>query len=328
MPSCTGHRPALRAPIRPAAAILSLGILLAGCGEFGAGSGNAGAGPTMVRAVVVDQPVGTDPAAEGDSGDPGGDPAASSSTGKNARGESGATDTPRPPTPVAMDNAGFATELASTAGYLKGASDRIGQVLEIPPADCGAISMASDAIALDCEAEALRAGRHDGREYVGLLVFDLSDLPLGAARDSAAPSPPGLAEGAGAELLYAALELSGLDDASAEADASWSLRAVQLSADWPPADFSFGRLMGLAPADPSLVWRLRAADFPPDRAAGLDLEGAALAALQAAMGRGLLALRIEALSSGAAAYGLLTLHASGERAPRLRLAYFEPAAAP
>ena len=71
----------------------------------------------------------------------------------------------------------------------------------------------------DCAAELLQSGRLDGRELMALVGFDLAALP------------------AGAELLYAGLELVTADQRFARPASAWHVEAVDLSAP------SFSRLL-------------------------------------------------------------------------------------
>jgi len=274
--------------------LIALPLLVAGCGL--AVTQPSEASPTLERSVVVDAPLST---VAGATPTPVSDEASPESSDLPP-----VTDTPRPPTPAPMQNDAFATEVAGTATAGAPAPETIGQVLEIPPEPCGALSLSAEGGSPDCSAALLRAGRIEGLEFAALLVFDLRELPTEA------------------ELLFATIELTGLDAALSGHEASWRIQAVDLPPNWAPERASFAQLASLRPSDPNLAWRIEAGRFPLGRAEALDIEGPAMDLLRARMGRGRLALRIEAAASFALdGPSLFSWHAAGEQAPRLRVAY-------
>jgi hypothetical protein len=89
---------------------------------------------------------------------------------------------------------------------------------------------------------------------------------------------------------------------------------------------SFSQVLAALPLSASLIWRVGAADLAPGRRLTLELGAEARDFLtrRLAEGRSKLAFRVQ-VTGGAG--GLAGWQAKGERGPRLRLAYLDPAAA-
>ncbi|HRA20836.1 MAG TPA: hypothetical protein PLZ56_10355, partial [Anaerolineae bacterium] len=210
------------------------------------------------------------------------------------------------------DAAVFATATADAAAALAAggglvspttpatAADGAGTVITLTPLPCASLTLDSAQPMQDCAAELLQSGRLDGRELMALVGFDLAALP------------------AGAELLYAGLELVTADQRFARPASAWHVEAVDLSAP------SFSRLLAALPLSADMVWRVAAPELAPGRRLTLELSAEARAFLagRVAEGRGKLAFRIQLVG---AAGGLAAWQARGERGPRLRLAYLNPA---
>lgn len=278
---------------RALAASMAAALLLGACRGGSPEAAPASAGGDLQRSVVVDRPL---------------------------DGRQSMT-TPAPTSPPALpsidplaDAAVFATATADAAAAMAaagglavptsqpGAAAAGGSVLSLEPLPCGALTLDSAAARPDCAAELLQSGRLEGRELMALVGFDLAGLP------------------AGAELLYAGLELVTADNSFARPASAWRVEAVDLPAP------SFSQVLAALPLSSSLIWRVGAAELAPGRRLTLELgaEARDFLARHLAEGRAKLAFRV--LVSGGAG-GLASWQAKGERGPRLRLAYLDPAAA-
>ncbi|HQZ72107.1 MAG TPA: hypothetical protein PK826_12375 [Anaerolineae bacterium] len=301
---------------RTTAAALVAALLLAACGgspdddAAQTGAAQTGAAPAtppatanpVERSVVVDRPAG------GAASPPGG---ATAATAPARPGIEPPTLDPLSADPL-TDAAVFATATADAAAALAAggglvspttpatAADGAGTVITLNPLPCAALTLDSTELKPDCAAELLQSGRLDGRELMALVGFDLAALP------------------AGAELLYAGLELVTADQRFARPASAWHVEAVDLSAP------SFSRLLAALPLSADMVWRVAAPELAPGRRLTLELSAEARAFLagRVAEGRGKLAFRIQLVG---AAGGLAAWQARGERGPRLRLAYLNPA---
>ncbi|MBK8540555.1 MAG: hypothetical protein IPL60_11165 [Ardenticatenia bacterium] len=297
---------------RTTAAALVAALLLGACGgspdDDAAPSGAPQAAPSAAasgveRSVVVDRPAG------GAASPPGG---ATAATAPARPGIEPPTIAPVAIRPAVTDAAVFATATADAAAALAAggglvsptapatAADGAGTVITLNPLPCAALTLDSTELKPDCAAELLQSGRLDGRELMALVGFDLAALP------------------AGAELLYAGLELVTADQRFARPASAWHVEAVDLSAP------SFSRLLAALPLSADLVWRVAAPELAPGRRLTLELSAEARAFLAGRVedGRGKLAFRIQLVG---AAGGLAAWQARGERGPRLRLAYLNPA---
>ena len=301
---------------RALTATLAAALLLAACGgtpdddAAQTGAAQTGAAPAtppatanpVERSVVVDRPAG------GAASPPGG---ATAATAPARPGIEPPTIAPVASDPLS-DAAVFATATADAAAALAAggglvspttpatAADGAGTVITLNPLPCAALTLDSTELKPDCAAELLQSGRLDGRELMALVGFDLAALP------------------AGAELLYAGLELVTADQRFARPASAWHVEAVDLSAP------SFSRLLAALPLSADMVWRVAAPELAPGRRLTLELSAEARAFLagRVAEGRGKLAFRIQLVG---AAGGLAAWQARGERGPRLRLAYLNPA---
>ena len=296
---------------RATAAALAAALLLGACGgspdDDAAPSGAPQAAPSAAasgveRSVVVDRPAG------GAASPPGG---ATAATAPARPGIEPPTLDPLSADPL-TDAAVFATATADAAAALAAggglvspttpatAADGAGTVITLTPLPCASLTLDSAQPMQDCAAELLQSGRLDGRELMALVGFDLAALP------------------AGAELLYAGLELVTADQRFARPASAWHVEAVDLSAP------SFSRLLAALPLSADMVWRVAAPELAPGRRLTLELSAEARAFLagRVAEGRGKLAFRIQLVG---AAGGLAAWQARGERGPRLRLAYLNPA---
>ena len=301
---------------RALTATLAAALLLAACGgtpdddAAQTGAAQTGAAPAtppatanpVERSVVVDRPAG------GAASPPGG---ATAATAPARPGIEPPTIAPVASDPLS-DAAVFATATADAAAALAAggglvspttpatAADGAGTVITLNPLPCAALTLDSTELKPDCAAELLQSGRLDGRELMALVGFDLAALP------------------AGAELLYAGLELVTADQRFARPASAWHVEAIDLSAP------SFSRLLAALPLSADMVWRVAAPELAPGRRLTLELSAEARAFLagRVAEGRGKLAFRIQLVG---AAGGLAAWQARGERGPRLRLAYLNPA---
>ena len=321
---------------RATAAALVAALLLGACGgspdDDAAPSGAPQAAPSAAasgveRSVVVDRPAG------GAASPPGGATAATAPArpgiepptiapvaieplSSDPLSSDPLSPDPLSPAPVSpaplTDAAVFATATADAAAALAAggglvspttpatAADGAGTVITLNPLPCAALTLDSTELKPDCAAELLQSGRLDGRELMALVGFDLAALP------------------AGAELLYAGLELVTADQRFARPASAWHVEAIDLSAP------SFSRLLAALPLSADMVWRVAAPELAPGRRLTLELSAEARAFLagRVAEGRGKLAFRIQLVG---AAGGLAAWQARGERGPRLRLAYLNPA---
>ena len=301
---------------RALTATLAAALLLAACGgtpdddAAQTGAAQTGAAPAtppatanpVERSVVVDRPAG------GAASPPGG---ATAATAPARPGIEPPTIAPVASDPLS-DAAVFATATADAAAALAAggglvspttpatAADGTGTVITLTPLPCASLTLDSAQPMQDCAAELLQSGRLDGRELMALVGFDLAALPPGA------------------ELLYAGLELVTADQRFAQPASAWHVEAVDLSAP------SFSRLLAALPLSADMVWRVAAPELAPGRRLTLELSAEARAFLagRVAEGRGKLAFRIQLVG---AAGGLAAWQARGERGPRLRLAYLNPA---
>lgn len=311
------------------AAALAAALLLGACG--GAAEDDAPSAPPRAadsgveRSVVVDGPVGatavggaaaTAGATEASAADlPGALPPAPG-VGQGARAApdlaSVASPVARPTADPLADAIVFATATADAAAALAagGGSDRpsdpvvpasetAGSVVVLSPSPCAALTLDSAGPVRDCAAELLQSGRLEGRELMALVGFDLAALP------------------AGAELLYAALELVTADTSFARTRSAWRVEAVD-----PPSP-SFDQVLAALPLAKSLIWQVEAAEIAPGRRLTVELGAEARRLLDGrlAAGQGRLAFRI--MLTGRST-GLAAWQARGERGPRLRLAYQHP----
>ncbi|MFI0609316.1 MAG: hypothetical protein ACH37Z_15665 [Anaerolineae bacterium] len=301
---------------RALTATLAAALLLAACGgtpdddAAQTGAAQTGAAPAtppatanpVERSVVVDRPAG------GAASPPGG---ATAATAPARPGIEPPTIAPVASDPLS-DAAVFATATADAAAALAAggglvspttpatAADGTGTVITLTPLPCASLTLDSAQPMQDCAAELLQSGRLDGRELMALVGFDLAALPPGA------------------ELLYAGLELVTADQRFARPASAWHVEAVDLSAP------SFSQLLAALPLSADMVWRVAAPELAPGRRLTLELSAEARAFLagRVAEGRGKLAFRIQLVG---AAGGLAAWQARGERGPRLRLAYLNPA---
>ena len=311
---------------RALTATLAAALLLAACGgtpdddAAQTGAAQTGAAPAtppatanpVERSVVVDRPAG------GAASPPGGATAATAPARPGIEpptlermSSTAVSSAPMSSDPL-TDAAVFATATADAAAALAAggglvspttpatAADGAGTVITLNPLPCAALTLDSTELKPDCAAELLQSGRLDGRELMALVGFDLAALP------------------AGAELLYAGLELVTADQRFARPASAWHVEAVDLSAP------SFSRLLAALPLSADMVWRVAAPELAPGRRLTLELsaEARAFLASRVADGRGKLAFRIQLVG---AAGGLAAWQARGERGPRLRLAYLNPA---
>ncbi len=313
---------------RALTATLAAALLLAACGgtpdddAAQTGAAQTGAAPAtppatanpVERSVVVDRPAG------GAASPPGGATAATAPARPGIEpptvermSSTAVSSALRPMSSDPLtDAAVFATATADAAAALAAggglvspttpatAADGAGTVITLTPLPCASLTLDSAQPMQDCAAELLQSGRLDGRELMALVGFDLAALP------------------AGAELLYAGLELVTADQRFARPASAWHVEAVDLSAP------SFSRLLAALPLSADLVWRVAAPELAPGRRLTLELSAEARAFLagRVAEGRGKLAFRIQLVG---AAGGLAAWQARGERGPRLRLAYLNPA---
>lgn len=192
----------------------------------------------------------------------------------------------------------------------EGRGERIGAVVELRPVDCGAIRLrAGDPV--DCAGPRLRAGRYGAAEEASLLVFDLSRLPDDA------------------RLLLATLELGPAGEDSYGIGLDWEICAVELAPGLALAELSLARLLELPESRPAILWRLSADAIALGQATRLDFDAEALAALSSPPRAGRLALRLRPRAlAGAGSRGLVSWPATGDLAPRLRLAYLAATPAP
>lgn len=277
---------------RALAASLAAALILGACRGGSPEAAPDSAGGDLQRSVVVDRPLDgrqsmTTPAPTSPPALPSIDPLADAAVFATATADAAA----------AMAAAGLAVPTALPAAAAAG-----GSVLSLEPLPCGAVTLDSAAARPDCAAELLQSGRLEGRELMALVGFDLAGLP------------------AGAELLYAGLELVTADNSFARPASAWRVEAVDLPAP------SFSQVLAALPLSSSLIWRVGAAELAPGRRLTLELgaEARDFLARRLAEGRAKLAFRV--LVSGRAG-GLASWQAKGERGPRLRLAYLDPAAA-
>ncbi len=296
-------------------AALAAALLLGACGG-GAAEDDAPSAPPRAadsgveRSVVVDGPVGAT-AAGGAGLDPVANPVANPVASPIANP---IIDPITEPTadPLA-DAIVFATATADAAAALAAGggsarpsvpvvptSQTAGSVVVLSPSPCAALTLDSAGPVRDCAAELLQSGRLEGRELMALVGFDLAALP------------------AGAELLYAALELVTADTSFARTHSAWRVEAVD-----PPSP-SFDQVLAALPLAKGLIWQVEAAELAPGRRLTVELGADARRLLdeRLAAGRGRLAFRI--MLTGRA-NGLAAWQARGERGPRLRLAYQDPA---
>ena len=316
---------------RALAATLAAALLLGACGgtpddDAGqTGAAQTGAAPATPPATAnpVERSVGVDRPAGGAASPPGGATAATAPARPGIEpptvermSSTAVSSAPVPSDPLASaplsDAAVFATATADAAAALAAggglvspttpatAADGAGTVITLTPLPCASLTLDSAQPMQDCAAELLQSGRLDGRELMALVGFDLAALP------------------AGAELLYAGLELVTADQRFARPASAWHVEAVDLSAP------SFSRLLAALPLSADMVWRVAAPELAPGRRLTLELSAEARAFLagRVAEGRGKLAFRIQLVG---AAGGLAAWQARGERGPRLRLAYLNPA---
>jgi len=151
-----------------------------------------------------------------------------------------------------------------------------------------------------CKPPVLRSGSFLGTEFVALLAFDLRALP------------------AGSELLYAGLELAGLDDAFLGEVGQWVVRAVTLPQDVALGELSFARILAAPAVAPGFGWQLGRAELAPGGRNTLKLGGEGLRYLAEQLGQGSVAFRIEGPRGQTNLFGW---EARGPGAPRLRIAY-------
>ena len=322
---------------RALTATLAAALLLAACGgtpdddAAQTGAAQTGAAPAtppatanpVERSVVVDRPAGGAASPPGGAtaatapARPGIEPPTIAQVAIEPLSSDPLSSDPLSPAPVSpaplTDAAVFATATADAAAALAAggglvspttpatAADGAGTVITLTPLPCASLTLDSAQPMQDCAAELLQSGRLDGRELMALVGFDLAALP------------------AGAELLYAGLELVTADQRFARPASAWHVEAVDLSAP------SFSRLLAALPLSADMVWRVAAPELAPGRRLTLELSAEARAFLagRVAEGRGKLAFRIQLVG---AAGGLAAWQARGERGPRLRLAYLNPAA--
>lgn len=177
---------------------------------------------------------------------------------------------------------------------------RVGNVILLAPVRCGAVSVSEADPRPDCDAPALASGSRDGRQFIGAITFDLADLPPGS------------------EILYAGLELVGMDAEFLADYGRWYLRLIQPPPGESARTLGFDALRGAPPAGPELVWRLRSGQLAPGGRNTLEFEAEARASLTARLGAGTVTFRIDGPSGRT---NLFSWEVQGARAPRLRLAY-------
>lgn len=264
--------------------------------------------PTLERLLVVDTPRQSrspgragDEAAAHDPARPDPAPAAPTHTGS---APSPSVSPPSQPTVPAMN---LPSDSAPTP-------ESAGNVVLLAPVPCGVLAVrvararpdpaGDDAVPAPelavCDPPTLPSGAADGQVFVALLTFDLRALP------------------ASSELLYAGLELAGLDDALLGEVGGWTVRAVELPADTALEALSFSRIMAVPAARPAIGWQLGRAELAPGGRNTLRIGADGLDHLAGQLGQGVATFRIEGPLDGT---NLFKWEGQGPRAPRLRLAY-------
>lgn len=178
--------------------------------------------------------------------------------------------------------------------------DGVGDVIVLTPVPCAAVSRSDHGRQNACPEPLLRSGSVDGREFVAAMAFDLSRLPPAV------------------EVLYAGLELTGLDAAFLEQAGQWHVRMIDVPSGDAVADMSFSRLVAAPDARPGASWRLRAAELAPGGRNALEFDDLARDALAVRLGRGSAVFRIEGPTEESSLFGWA---ANGDDAPRLRIGY-------
>jgi hypothetical protein len=176
----------------------------------------------------------------------------------------------------------------------------MGELVVLRPVPCDAASRSDDQLGASCGASALHSGTADGREFVAVLQFDLSRLPLGS------------------EVRYAGLELTGLDDAFLRRAGEWEVRIVDLPESRRPGHMSFGQLVAVPDAVPPVAWRLRSRELAPGGRNVLEFDQGALDLLAVRLGHDRVAFRIEGPVGES---NLFSWAAVGDEGPRLRVGY-------
>lgn len=281
--SCFLGTPHRVVPWRAVGALL-LAALALGC-SAPEGKVTVGATPTLARSVVVDVPVLTAPG--------------TLATGTTTLARRVPT---AHPTPSPAPSAGLSVPSDSSQGTLEVPTPRsVGNVIVLAPiVPCGAVSISDVQHRAECDPPQLQSGSRDGREFMAAVTFDLSPLP------------------AGAEVLYAGLELTGLEGDFLAEQGSWFVRMIKIPANRSLAELSFARLLAAPNALPNLVWRLRSDQLSPGGRNTLQFEGEALVVLSKRLGNGTVTFRMDGPSDGTQVFRWA---ARGEDAPRLRIAY-------
>jgi len=176
----------------------------------------------------------------------------------------------------------------------------VGDVIVLTPVPCEMVSVNDTEQQGVCCPPTLRSGSSAGREFLTALSFDLTDLPMGV------------------EVLYAGLELTGLDaEFLAERD-DWYIQLIDLPPAGTLGDLTFSQILAAPAADPGAVWRLRSEQLAPGGRNTLQFGQQALDALALRLGQGKVTFRIEGPGGRA---NLFAWQSCGEDAPRLRVGY-------
>ena len=262
----------------------------------------AAAASGFSRGVVRDSPR------EGeDSGEDGPGSGSGSDSAENGNSDAGSEPTRvPPPSPVPMRNEEFATEVAGRSQELEDelpeSPRSVGDIIELEPLRCGALSLNNRDRRGDCASEVLRSGVLDGREFLGLLAFDLRSLP------------------AGSRLIYAELELTGLDTAFAGENSAWTLRSIDLPESELIYDLSFARAMSVPILQSGPAWRIEADSVADGESMSLTIPPEARPELNEMLGKRTLVFRLEFSFAEDDGKGLISWHSRGDSAPVLRLA--------
>lgn len=183
----------------------------------------------------------------------------------------------------------------------KGATQlSVGDIVILAPVQCGAVAYGDTDDAPDCDPTVLRSGTLDGRQFLSALTFDLSDLPLGS------------------EVLYGALELTGLDDEFLADYGRWYIRMVDMPEGVTLGDMSFADIAESPPVDTDAVWRLHADALESRGIETLRFEGVVLDELALRLGNGTVTFRIDGPTGRT---NMFSWPADGPDAPRLRIGY-------
>ncbi|MFN2251651.1 MAG: hypothetical protein ACK2UL_07015, partial [Anaerolineae bacterium] len=146
----------------------------------------------------------------------------------------------------------------------------------------------------------LGSGTIDGRQFVTALTFDLSNLPLGA------------------EVLYGALELTGLDDEFLADYGRWYVRMVDLPAGVGISALTYDDVVGAPASESGGVWRMRAGELQARGVETLRFGRQVLDELALHIGQGAVTFRIDGPDGRT---NMFSWPAEGPDAPRLRIGY-------